>query len=160
MRAAGSRQDRPARPLLRACPSRLVNAMEPATPTRRTGESPVRVLVVDDDCLLRRVVAERLRKGNVTVVEAGNVEEASDLMTHRPFDLIVSDLVLPDADGVALLAAARRDQPRAEVLLMTADPEALTRADARRWGAKGLIIKRPDLRWVDDILAALEALCG
>ncbi len=117
-----------------------------------SGAEPVKVLVVDDDHLIRWVIARRLHDCGAIVTEAGSAEEAMQLMAHQPFDLMVSDIVLPGADGVAVLAA----QPRAEVFLMTAFDEVLSREEARKLGAAGLIIKRPDMGWVAEIVAAAE----
>lgn len=121
-----------------------------------SGAEPVKVLVVDDDHLIRWVIARRLQDCGAIVTEAGSAEEAMQVMAHQPFDLMVSDIVLPGADGVAVLAAARAAQPRAEVFLMTAFDEVLSREEARKLGAAGLIIKRPDMGWVAEIVAAAE----
>jgi CheY-like chemotaxis protein len=120
-------------------------------------EGDLKVLVVDDDHLIRWVIARQLQDSGAVVTEAGSAEEAIRVMAHQPFDLMVSDIVLPGADGVAVLAAARAVQPRAEVFLMTAFDEMLSREEARKLGAAGLIIKRPDMGWVAEIVAAVAA---
>jgi two-component system response regulator AtoC len=118
----------------------------------------VRVLVIDDDHLTRWAAVRHLQDATFAVTEAGSAEEAISFMAGQPFDLIVSDIVLPGADGVAVLTAAQVAQPRAAVLLMTAHEEVLSKEEALRLGAARLIIKRPDMHWIEEIMAAALSL--
>lgn len=66
------------------------------------------VLVVDDDLMVRRVVAMALTKQGHAVREAGNGVEGLRLIRVQRPDLIVSDIVMPNADGIELLIALRK----------------------------------------------------
>lgn len=118
----------------------------------------MRVLVIDDDRLTRWAAVRHLQGSSFTVTEAGSAEEAFAVMASQSFDLVVSDVVLPGAGGVAVLVAARATQPKAAVVLMTAHDEVLSREEALKLGAVGLIIKRPDMRWMEEITAAALSL--
>jgi DNA-binding NtrC family response regulator len=81
-----------------------------------------RVLVVDDERLIRWSVSETLEHQGFTVVEAGDartaVGEASD--TQKPFAVAVVDVRLPDSDDLGLLTRLRRLMPNTRIILMTA----------------------------------------
>ena len=95
-------------------------------------EAALRVLVVDDEALIRWSVTETLTGLGMTVeqaVDAASTLSAIDAAGWR-FDVIVLDLRLPDMADLTLLAAIRRRVPRAAVVLMTAfgTPEIVTAA--------------------------------
>ncbi|GII22996.1 response regulator [Planosporangium mesophilum] len=96
---------------------------------------PMTVLAVDDDPATLDVLARALREQRVDVVTAGTGREAVRLARTRPFDLIISDLTMPDIDGVSLMRALDQDPAtsRIPVLVVTGrdlgggalDPKAL-----------------------------------
>ena len=80
-----------------------------------------RVLVVDDEPLIRWSVAETLRRLNFDVEVASDAASALWRITSQSaFDVIVLDLRLPDMNDLSLLATIRQIQPEASVVLMTA----------------------------------------
>jgi DNA-binding NtrC family response regulator len=83
---------------------------------------PQRVLVVDDEPLIRWSVAETLSGLGLDVQQAGDAAAALRLMTTEmaPFDVIVLDLRLPDMCDLSLLSTMRQLQPEAAIVLMTA----------------------------------------
>lgn len=105
--------------------------------------SPLRVLVVDDEALIRWSVAETLVDLGLDVEQA--VDAASALAAietaERNFDVIVLDLRLPDMDDLTLLATIRRRLPKAAIVLMTAfgTPEIV--AEARALGVVEILSK-------------------
>ena len=88
-----------------------------------------RLLLVEDDPLLRMTLAEVLTEAGFTVVEAADAEIALGLVASRDdFDLLLTDINLPGADGFALASAARRLRPGLPVVyasgrLSEADPQ-------------------------------------
>lgn len=83
---------------------------------------PRRVLVVDDEPLIRWSVAETLAGLGLDVEQAGDAASALRLMTNGTlgFDVIVLDLRLPDMRDLSLMATIRQLQPDASIVLMTA----------------------------------------
>jgi DNA-binding NtrC family response regulator len=79
-----------------------------------------RLLVVDDDAESCSVVAEALRTEGYEVDAALDARTALDLARDRPFDVIVSDIRMPELDGLTLLQRLRRLCPETSVILMTA----------------------------------------
>lgn len=82
--------------------------------------SPRRVLIVDDERLIRWSLAESLTDAGATVVEASNGSEALRSVKEAAPDVIVLDYRMPDSNDLTLLASIRRLAPRSQVILMTA----------------------------------------
>ena len=116
---------------------------------------PARVLVVDDEALIRWSLNERLSSAGYEVHEAGDGAAALNYFRDGAprIDLVVLDLKLPDADGVDLLKKIKRLSPTCRVILMTAfgTPDKLV--DARDNGAYDVVSKPFNL---DKMLQAVE----
>jgi DNA-binding NtrC family response regulator len=83
---------------------------------------PPRVLVVDDELLIRWSVGEALKAAGYAVVEGRDAAEARQMLHDhdlRP-DLVLLDYRLPDSDDLGLLMTIRREAPTVPVILMTA----------------------------------------
>src|SRR6266542_2160459 len=98
-----------------------------------------RVLVVDDEPKLGRVVAQMMELDGHAVVRAGGGREALALLRQEPFDVVVTDLRMPEVDGLAVLRAARALSAPPEVVLMTAYGTAESAVEALRAGAADLV---------------------
>jgi len=83
---------------------------------------PLRVLVVDDEPLIRWSLAETLSDRGCQVVESGDARSARRAVQDaaRGFDVVVLDLRLPDSEDLSLLASVRQASPSSQVILMTA----------------------------------------
>jgi CheY-like chemotaxis protein len=78
------------------------------------------VLLVDDDDLVRPVIADSLREAGYDVLEAADAAEAVTLMRSRPeLALLISDVVMPGVDGPTMVAQLRIEQPALRVLFIT-----------------------------------------
>jgi CheY-like chemotaxis protein len=116
---------------------------------------PPRVLVVEDEVLLRNLVAEELRAAGCQVTEAGRADEAiAYIEAGGGADLVFSDVQLPGAaDGVDLARVLRRLDADLPVILTSA-----AATPARVAGDWRFVPKPYDLpRLIDDILATLGA---
>ncbi|MCW5636714.1 MAG: response regulator [Rubrivivax sp.] len=119
----------------------------------------MRVLYVDDDRVNSLLFAELCRiAGDVAVESAGSAEEALELLAVHPVDLLVLDLHLPDADGMALLPRLRERAGRAlPAYLCSADDPTLLEDRARAAGFEACWSKPLD---VPQVLAALRLHAG
>ncbi|WP_159995077.1 response regulator [Roseomonas sp. 18066] len=82
-----------------------------------------RVLLVDDEPLVRRLLAEWLRERGLVVVEAEGGRDALALLARETaFDLMITDLAMPGMNGLQLIEAIRLGQPRLPALLLTGHP--------------------------------------
>ena len=77
------------------------------------------ILVVDDDLGVCQSIAELLRNQHATVAIATSAREALGLIGTRHFDLVLSDVVMPDMDGYDLYMELRETHPTLPVVLMT-----------------------------------------
>ena len=100
-----------------------------------------RVLVVDDEPKLGGVVAQMLELDGHAVVRAGGGREALARLGEERFDVVVTDLRMPEVDGLAVLRAARALSPAPEVVLMTAYGTAESAVEAMKSGAADYVTK-------------------
>jgi two-component system response regulator HydG len=110
--------------------------------------TPARILVAEDNDALRRGIVLALRERGGAVTEAASGERAVALLhdtSQDPYDVVVTDLRLPGADGLAVLGAARERDPRTSVVLMTAYGTIETAVEAMRSGAFDFVQKPLDL---------------
>ena len=102
------------------------------------------ILLVDDDERLRTAVSKVLTGEGHRVVCAASGGEALDLLKTQRVALVVSDLRLPDLDGIALLKGAREAQPEVEVVVITGHGSVEKAVEAMRLGAYDFIEKPID----------------
>jgi DNA-binding NtrC family response regulator len=93
------------------------------------------LLVVDDEPAARSTLALLLRKRGHHVTEADGVATATKRLAEEVFDLVITDLRMPDGDGLDVLRAANGHIPAPEVILLTAYAEWKSAKDAIRLGA-------------------------
>ena len=81
------------------------------------------LLVVDDDNLVRKTLADMLGNSDTIVTQASNGQEALDLATQQKFDLIVTDVHMPVMDGMEFIRQFRLTEngKTTPVIIMTAD---------------------------------------
>jgi DNA-binding NtrC family response regulator len=79
----------------------------------------LRILIVDDDEVTRKLLKEVLQREGYTVQLADSGEEALTLMRQDPFPIVISDIRMLELDGMAVLREAKRSQAQAAVILMT-----------------------------------------
>ena len=112
----------------------LVKA-KPAVPPRP------RVLVVDDEPGLLDLIDEILQGMNCKVTFAKTVAGAKKMLAGQSFELMLTDVGLPDGDGMSLLAALRRHQPTASAVVITGSPSVDGAVTALRGGAVDFVAK-------------------
>jgi DNA-binding NtrC family response regulator len=102
----------------------------------------MKILVVDDEPLVRDVVRKGLsRMGGYDVETAQSGPEAVEKMEKDVFDLVLTDLKMPEMDGLELLKAIKGTRPEVMVILMTAYGSIETAVEAMRMGANDYITK-------------------
>jgi DNA-binding response OmpR family regulator len=79
-----------------------------------------RILLVEDESITRANLADALRNEGYHVDEARDGAEALEIFKNRHFDLVVTDLVMPQLDGFKLIARVRSMSPQTPVILITA----------------------------------------
>ena len=87
-------------------------------PDGRAGRR-ARVLLVDDEPLMRLSMVDALEAIGHDVETAASGTEGIEAIRQRPFDLVITDLRLPGADGLMVLTAAKEQSPHTEVVVIT-----------------------------------------
>jgi CheY-like chemotaxis protein len=96
-------------------PSRLdLHVTEAALPDKKS-----RVLVVDDDRLVRKFMTESLRSMGHDVTDAAEGTAALEILDRHPFDLLLVDYAMPGMNGAAVARAAREKQPGLRILVVS-----------------------------------------
>ncbi|HEX5105523.1 MAG TPA: sigma-54 dependent transcriptional regulator [Pirellulaceae bacterium] len=110
------------------------DAAEPAVP-------PIRLLVVDNDEALARAMEESLAKVGYDCVVATSGPEGARRIDTDSFDIVVTDLVMNDVDGMEILARSREKLPDAEVILVTGHATVPKAVEAMQQGAFNFLEK-------------------
>ncbi len=99
------------------------------------------ILIVEDRAGLRRLMLRALEQEGYQVSAAETAAEGLGLLTSRRFDLVLTDLKLGDGTGLEVLAASRRHQPEAPVVVLTAFGTVHTAVEAMKLGAADFLEK-------------------
>jgi len=102
-----------------------------------------RILTVDDSASIRQMVSFTLRNVGYEVVEAVDGKDGLGKASGEKFDLIVTDLNMPNMDGTQMIAAVRKLPACAfvPILMLTTESQAGKKDEARKAGATGWIVK-------------------
>jgi two-component system, NtrC family, C4-dicarboxylate transport response regulator DctD len=101
----------------------------------RRGMSLGRLLLVDDEPTLRRVIGRALVKAGFEVVEAANGRAALEALADERFDAVISDVRMPRMGGLEFLQRLLRDEPDMPVVLMSGSHEVQNATAALELGA-------------------------
>jgi CheY-like chemotaxis protein len=149
----------------------LTDSSEAGPAEARRGVRPacgagVTVLLVEDEGEVRKVIRLALEEGGYRVLEAADGEEALRRLAEDPgrLSLLVSDVVMPGMNGLALVEAARKARPGLPALLMSGYSEEVIRRKGALPGGVSLLEKPapPEaiLRAVADTIAGAAARAG
>ncbi len=113
------------------------------------------IVVIEDDPAIRRGVVDALRLTGYIVFEAADGRAGLESALSPGVDLVLLDLLLPDQDGLDLLAAIRRDEPTRPVIILTARGTEEDRVRGLNQGADDYVVKPFSAR---ELLARVEAV--
>jgi DNA-binding NtrC family response regulator len=100
-----------------------------------------RVLIVDDEPNMRRILASNLTQDGHIVAEAADVAEAKASLQANQYEAVITDQKLPDGQGLEILAAARESDPSLSVVFLTAFATVELAVESMRQGAFDFITK-------------------
>ncbi len=113
----------------------------------------MKILLVDDDSSVRRVLQFKLQKQGYEVETAPDGTAALHVLSQRMFDLLLSDIRMPKMDGIELLSRAKNIQPDIKVILITAHATVSQAVQAVKLGAFDYITKPFD---DDELFVAID----
>ena len=79
----------------------------------------MRVLLIEDDAAVRRIVRKMLERGRHEVTEAENGRVGLERLSDSAFDLVITDIVMPEMDGIETLIELRKRHPTLRVIAMS-----------------------------------------
>ena len=103
------------------------------------------MLIIDNDQAHAETVAESLERTGFRCRVATSGTEGARLIEETPFDVVITDLVMNDIDGLGILQRAKSDQPDAEVIFMTGHGTVPSAVDAMQQGAFNYLLKPLDI---------------
>ncbi|HCF60251.1 MAG TPA: hypothetical protein DFS52_19915, partial [Myxococcales bacterium] len=122
--------------------TRLQSKQAPEAARSETmGERKAQVLVVDDDRVLLRVVAEVLRRAGFEVTSVADSLEALAAITEPGLDVVMLDIRMPNVDGMEILRELKSRRPDVEVVMMTAFATVPAAVEALKAGAYDYLTK-------------------
>ena len=101
----------------------------------------IRILIADDDASLRRVIEVKLRQKGYEVKAVGDGESALVELKRGKFDLLLTDMKMPNMDGITLLERARQAAPDLQLIMMTAFATVKQAVQAVKLGAFDYLTK-------------------
>lgn len=114
-----------------------------------------RVLVVDDEEIVRHILRSKLESCGYEVVEARDGRKAVSHLDKSTFDVVITDILMPEMDGLETLLYVKRTQPRLPVIAITGAANELHLDNARSLGASRVFAKPFEL---EEIAAAVKEL--
>ena len=130
---------------------------QPNQPSQQAAEQAVRVLIVDDQQLMRDGIASllKLQDGLEIVGMAANGQEAVELATSQQPDVILMDVRMPVLDGVAATEQIHRQIPACKIVMLTTFNDEAYVLEALQVGASGYLLKDLPAR---DLAQAIQAV--
>lgn len=124
----------------------------------REEASMIKVLIVDDHAIVRKGLKDILTdESDIKVFEAGDAEQASELIRKEDWDLIVLDLDLPGKSGLKLLEEIKREPRPLPVLVLSIYPEDQFALRTLRAGASGYMSKNAA---PESLVSAIRKILG
>ncbi|MDN5864778.1 MAG: sigma-54 dependent transcriptional regulator [Gammaproteobacteria bacterium] len=113
-----------------------------------------RILVIDDEADIRDLVSLTLTDAGLTAIEAENLAEAHRAMAGKDIDLVLTDMRLPDGDGIEFVSWMQTNAPGIPVAVITAYGNVETAVNALKAGAFDFINKPLDLERLRQVVAS------
>src|SRR4029079_1304771 len=112
----------------------------------------IRILVVDDDNLLRKLVTEQLSRSDFDATPAGSARAALEVLRESDIDVVLLDIMMPDMTGLEALREIRKLEDPPEVIMLTADTSLSTGVEAMRHGAYDYLTKPSTLDEMEAVI--------
>lgn len=106
-----------------------------------TKAGPARILIIDDEEIIRKSLAAILEEQGYLVDTAENGQAAIEKSKTNPYNLALIDIRLPDMDGTELLTALKETTPKMAKIILTGYPSLENAIEAVNKGADGYIVK-------------------
>ena len=78
-----------------------------------------RILVIDDEELIRTLISRILTRDGHEVDEAENGEVGLQLVELHPYDLVITDIIMPEIDGIGVILSLKKNHPKIRIIVLT-----------------------------------------
>jgi YesN/AraC family two-component response regulator len=117
-----------------------------------------RVLVVDDEQVLRETIEMYLELEGAIVSHASDGLEAFELIQTKKYDIVLSDIRMPECSGVQLLEKIRASKLKTPPIVLMSAFTDISNTRAKELGARGMFLKPTDMKYLKELL--VESLDG
>ena len=120
-----------------------------------------RILVIDDDTQVRQMLRQMLEREGYEVVDAGDGKEGMKLYRQAPTDLIITDIIMPEKEGVETIIELKRDFPDVKIIAISGGSRALEAQNCLSY-VRGLRVAHVFTKPFDrkELLDAIQKLLG
>jgi CheY-like chemotaxis protein len=118
---------------------------------------PPSILIVDDDAPVRSVLRRKLEQCHYDICEAADGNEAIRALESTKFDLVITDIIMPEKDGIETICFLRLKQPNVKIIAISAPSNQLFLESARGLGAERVFTKPLRLAELAEAVQALLA---
>lgn len=115
--------------------------LAPPPPAPAAPRLAARILLIDDDARVRATVRAQLEDEGLEVTEAADGQAGTLLLEAYPFDLVITDLVMPEREGLEIIQYLRRRHPAIPVIAMSGAFEGQFLHMAKTFGAAAVLVK-------------------
>lgn len=112
----------------------------------------MKILVVEDERDLNRIITKHLKKNNYSVDSCFDGREALDFVSYSEYDLIITDIMMPNVDGYEFIARLRESKNNTPVIMLTAKDTLADKIVGLDSGADDYIVKPFEF---DELLARI-----
>ena len=132
----------------------LICSEHPVVMTEARTEQPKKIVLIDDNPVIRRLYTRLFQKAGFNIITASNGREGYDLIMEEQPDAAVVDLMLPDISGLDVCRQVREQERGKEIklFLFTADNQDATRKKAMESGVDTVVVKSPDAQEIIGIV--------
>ena len=121
-------------------------------------QAPKRILLIEDDEALRQLIGLRLGRRGYEVVEVASLRAAAMALEHGHYDLVITDIHLPDGDAISIVHESRSNSPELPVVFITGDADRGLARQALAEDPAGFLIKPFEFTELEAVI--LHALRG
>lgn len=115
------------------------------------------ILVVDDEPQVRELLSVKMQQRGYRVGEAANGQEAIDKLAEGGFELVISDIMMPERDGLEVIMYLKRQHPTVKISAISAPGNEVFPKSAKALGASRIFLKPFSL---EEIATAVDDLMG
>jgi CheY-like chemotaxis protein len=102
------------------------------------------ILVIDDDSMARNVIAEMLSEKGHIIVEASDGKEGLKLYNTTKFDIVITDMIMPEVEGIETIIQLRKDNPDVKIIAISGGGRISAYSHlslAEKFGVKKTLVK-------------------